>query len=268
MRSFNDELEVSRNESFVYHRELMNKDGSPYIVPLSMTNPHIRITIADETFIAKTRYILNIYLDLNSDMGDSALPKFYMSNPVKLVGKFSTNIPGDEDNLLPTGLPDDVTIYNYAVYYSYDDVTKENVYMRYMHDDVDHWEIYKYEIIVPFGIDITRHWTAKNYVYGIFLMDGVLYIDQMVDTVTEYLCTELSILPEAAHEIASTMTEEELYEFIKQRSGGDVAMIDGREVIIDDEDARWSPYWIVDADYPMLNPAKITVKNDPIGGII
>ena len=221
--------------------------------------------------------MLNIYLDVNTAWGDKPMPRFYMTNPVLWNGDFtSSNIPEGQDNPLPDDLPDYVDKYNYAVYYKYDETTKANIYKIYVEDEQgDDWKTYKYEIMVPFGIDITREWTSKNYMYGIFLMGGILYIDQMVSTVAEYIMEEQEISGEDAYDIAAEMTEEQLYQYILDYSNKDnpkplnkVAKIDGREVIIDRSDDRWSPYWTVDYDYPMLNPSKITVNNDPIGGII
>lgn len=279
MKVFNDDIMISRNESFVYDRYVENKDGSPYIVSSRLTSPMIRISIADETYVSEERYILNRYIDLNSSMTQRALPRFYSTKPIRLMSgetEYATswsNIPGDTYNPLPDDVPEDVTIYNYAVYYIID-ATGVKEYKMYVHgDNEDTWEFYSFRITIPYGVQITRNWTSKNYIYAIYLMDGTLYIDIMRDKVTDILMEEEGVSQEVAYQEALAMTEQELYNEILEYNNKDghvtdVALIDGREVVIDMSDKRWSPYWSVDCNIPMLNPAKITVKNDPIGGLV
>ena len=68
------------------------------------------------------------------------------------------------------------------------------------------------------------------------------------------------------------MTEDELYNKILDHNNKDghvtdVALIEGKEVIMDMDDPRWTPYFTVDLNIPLLNPGKITVRDDPMGGI-
>lgn len=279
MKTYNEDMILSRNESFVFDRLLKNKDGSPYIISMNLTSPMLRFSIADESYPANERYILNRYLSVTDEITKDILPRFYKTQPIRLMSGTDTyatdftNYPGDTYNPIPTNISG-VTKENYAVYYILDS-DGNAIYKRYIQDDSvsGHWESYSLRLIIPFGVEITKEWTSKNYTYGIFLMDGTLYIDVMKTVVAQDIVKHQSISFESAYVLAERMSEQELYNYIlnmNHDNGIDttVALIDGREVIIDMNDPRWSPYWTIDCDIPMLNPAKITVKNDPIGGLL
>ena len=279
MKIYDNDILVSRNECFLYDRKVQNKDGSPYIISIRLTSPMLRFSIADENYPANERYILNRYLSVTDKITKDILPRFYKNQPIRLMSGTDTyatdftNYPGDTYNPIPTDISG-VTKENYAVYYILDS-DGNAIYKRYIQDDTvsGHWESYSLRLVIPFGVEITKEWTSKNYTYGIFLMDGTLYIDVMKTVVAQDIVKHQSISFESAYVLVEKMSEQELYDYIlnmNHNKGIDttVALIDGREVIIDMSDPRWSPYWTIDCDIPMLNPAKITVKNDPIGGLL
>ena len=279
MKIYDNDILVSRNECFLYDRKVQNKDGSPYIISIRLTSPMLRFSIADENYPANERYILNRYLSVTDKITKDILPRFYKNQPIRLMSGTDTyatdftNYPGDTYNPIPTDISG-VTKENYAVYYILDS-DGNAIYKRYIQDDTvsGHWESYSLRLVIPFGVEITKEWTSKNYTYGIFLMDGTLYIDVMKTVVAQDIVKYQSISFESAYVLVEKMSEQELYDYIlnmNHNKGIDttVALIDGREVIIDMSDPRWSPYWTIDCDIPMLNPAKITVKNDPIGGLL
>ena len=277
MKVFDNDFVVSRNEAFVYDRKVENKDGSPFVVSSRLTSPMIRLTVADETYVADDRYILNRYICLCNDMTDDIVPKFYKTQPTQLMSGDGipatnwNNKPGDNYNPVPTDISG-VDKFNYSIYYI--EENDERVYKRYVQDDDinGHWEDYSFRLVIPFDTVITKDWTSKNYVYALFMMDGTLYIDVMKDEVARIIVEQESISFDDAYAKTLSMSEEEMYDIIlgynnKDGDVTDVALIDGREVVIDRTDDRWSPYWSVDCNLPLLNPAKITVKNDPIGGL-
>ncbi len=279
MKTYNEDMILSRNESFVFDRLLKNKDGSPYIISSQLSSPIIRMTVADDNYPSNERYVLNRYLSLKNTINEASIPVFYNTRPIRLMNEngYATSFEGLEpgDTYNPIVVEQGVTKYNYAIYYIVDEYTHKNIYKYYVQDEanIGHWEDYQLRITIPFGVDITKEWTSKNYIYGIFLMDGILYTDVMKTVVAQDIVKHQSISFESAYVLAEKMTEQELYNYILNMNHSDginttVALIDGREVIIDMSDPRWSPYWTIDCDIPMLNPAKITVKNDPIGGLL
>lgn len=278
MKTYNEDMILSRNESFVFDRLLKNKDGSPYIISSRLSSPMIRMTVADDNYPSNERYVLNRYLSLKNTINEASVPVFYNTRPVRLKNEngYATSFeglePGDAYN--PIVVEQGVTKYNYAVYYIVDGNTHENIYKYYVQDEPNtgHWEDYQLRITIPFGVDITKDWTSKNYTYGIFLMDGTLYIKVMLNRVAMIIVEEEGITYNEAYARAELMSEQILYDKILEYNNKDghitdVALIDGKEVIIDRDNEKWSPYWTIDCDIPMLNPAKITVKNDPIGGL-
>lgn len=280
MQVFDNDLVVSRNESFVYDRYIQNKDGSPYIISSQLTSPMFRFTVAGDIYhVDDDRYILNRYLSLKDAITNDVLPKFYCTNPVRLMksetepaSDFSHNYPGDKYNPIPN--INNVNKYNYAVYYVIDPETNIADYRRYekLTGYSGMWVEYSLRIVLPFGVDITSNWVAKNYNYSIYLMDGTSYITIMIDEVARILSEIRGISYSEAHSISENMSEESLYNEIlnynnKDGHITDVAMIDGREIVIDINDDRWSPYWQVDCDIPLLKQATISVKSDSIGGL-
>lgn len=279
MKVYNNDFSISRNESFIYDRLVQNKDGSPYIISSALAHPILRFTISDTSYGVDGRYILNRYLHLDGTISSISVPKFYKTKPIRLMSGKDTyatsfsNIPGDQYN--PIDVPEgavNVDKYNYGVYY----IVNENdekiyKYYKYVSDDQGIWTDYSFRILLPFGVRVTSEWVSKNYVYGIFLMDGELYLDVVKNNVVEILFAEGHERAEALT-IAEQMTEEELYNKIldynnKDGHVTDVALIEGKEVIMNMDDARWTPYFTVDLNIPLLNPGKITVRDDPMGGI-
>ena len=278
MKTYNEDMILSRNESFVFDRLLKNKDGSPYIISSQLSSPMIRMTVADDNYPSNERYVLNRYLSLKNTINEASVPVFYNTRPVRLMNEsgYATSFEGLEpgDTYNPIVVEQGVTKYNYAVYYIVDGNTHENIYKYYVQDEPNagHWEDYQLRITIPFGVEITKDWTSKNYIYGIFLMDGTLYIKVMLNRVAMIIVEEEGITYNEAYARAELMSEQILYDKILEYNNKDghitdVALIDGKEVIIDRDNEKWSPYWTIDCDIPMLNPAKITVKNDPIGGL-
>lgn len=280
MQVFDNDISIARNESFVYDRFVQNKDGSPYIISSQMSSPMLRFTVAaDEYHVSDDRYVLNRYLSLKDAITNDILPKFYCTNPICLMKSateratdFEDNIPGDEFNPIPD--INGVNRYNYAVYYIVDPVSSKITYKRYAQIDENsgEWRDYSFRIVLPFGVDITNEWVARNYTYDIYMMDGTSYVSVMVDEVARILAEELNIPFVSAHEQSELMTEQQLYDKILEYNNKDghvtdVAMIDDKEVVIDMSDDRWSPYWQVDCDIPLLKSAKISVKSDAIGGL-
>lgn len=278
MRVLDNDIIISRNESFVYDRKIENKDGSPYIISSRLTLPMLRFTVAADIYhVSDDRYILNRYLNLGDQLSDTVIPKFYCTNPIPLMknelevaNSFSDGTPGDANNPIPELL--NVDKYNYALYYIIDPDTHQRVYRRLINaDDTDVWTEYTFRLVLPFDVDITSKWVSRNYNYSIYLMDGTSYITVMIDEVARIL-SEGDLSYSEAHSVAENMTEQELYDEIlsyNNRDGHitDVALIGGKEVIIDMSDERWSPYWQVDCDIPLLKFAKISISNDSIGGL-
>lgn len=278
MRVFDNDIVISRNESFVYDRKIENKDGSPYIISSRFTSPMFRFTVAADLYhVSDDRYVLNRYLKLGDQLSGVNIPKFYCTNPIPLMknalevaNSFTEGVPGDSNNSIPDIL--NVNKYNYAIYYIVDPDTHQRVYKRLEKaGEVDIWTDYSLRIVLPFDIDITSKWSSRNYNYGIYLMDGTSYVTVMIDEVSRIL-SEGEMSYDDAHSIAENMSEQELYDEIlsyNNRDGHvtDVALIDGKELVIDITDERWSPYWQVDCDIPLLKFAKISIGNDSIGGL-
>lgn len=160
MKTYNNELSVTRGESFTLDFEVKNPDGSPYIVSSRLLNPHWLITVANSRYNQLNRYLLNKWLKVN-DLG------FISTNAIKYDGDFADNTYPD------TAYGDNSGYANAAVYYN----DAGYKYFKFTNPgDTAHqgmWVDYKApRIIVPYDSDETALWTEQDYLYNIALVDG------------------------------------------------------------------------------------------------
>lgn len=159
MKTYNNELSVTRGESFTLDFEVRNPDGSPYIVSSRLLNPYWLVTVANSRYNQLNRYSLNQWLKVNS------------------LGFISTNAiayPGETFGAYPdVNYGDNEEYANAAVYY----IGNEYKYFKFTTPgDTAHqgtWVDYTApRIIVPFDSADTSKWTEQDYLYNIALVDG------------------------------------------------------------------------------------------------
>ena len=151
MRNLNYELIINRNETFTLDFEIVNQDGSPYIVSKYLKNPHVLITISSVNKLSKP-YVCNYWLKLNE------LPKFEYTQPVE-VDDFDNYPFVNEDEHL-TG---DVAVF----VKTNADGTKIYKYWK----NGEYYD-YSFRIVKRFSVEDTSVLTAQNYEYTIKLVTG------------------------------------------------------------------------------------------------
>lgn len=254
MKTLNNELFVTRNETFTMDKTIENKDGSPYIISKELKNPYFLITISDSKYEQNKRYLYNKWLNLSN------FPRFKNTIPIDLTSiKSSEN--GEtkynsfeqhkeeyvvtEDNLVISGWIKDKFISSYI----YDDVffvEKDGIKIyKYWCPIENDWKIYKCRFTTTFSQNITKNWTGQNYIYSITLVSGI--------TNKEYLIEEC-IKNNIDYDVDYTVKH--LYDLLLKYN---IKLIDTFDI-----DKALANYDVV---YPILLPTKITVSSDIRGGL-
>lgn len=184
MQVRNNELIVTRGESFTMSKKVQNRDGSPYIISSELENPHFLITVSSSLYDVNDRYVLNKWLNLKN------FPRFKHTQPVDLSRyglTFNDNtlpfidLDGDGKNNDFTG--DETSGYaNIAIFYEKDQngVTKYK-YWEY-NDNIEgnyggRWVDYECPIVTTYSSDDTKLWDIGTYFYQILLVD--VYGDEL-----------------------------------------------------------------------------------------
>ena len=161
MRNLNYELTITRGESVDLDFEIVNGDGSPYILYKRLTNPHVVITIVS-TYNSVTPYYCNYWLDLKS------YPKFDHTEPLP-VRDFASYPPykpdGEQYDFDDENLVGDVAVF----VFTNDKGVKEYKYWR----DGEYVD-YSLRLVKNFSVKDTSELVSQNYMYNIHLLAGDL----------------------------------------------------------------------------------------------
>lgn len=190
MRNNDNNLIISRNETFTMDRVVQNRDGSPYIVSSQLNNPHILITVSSSKYRQANRYLKRFYLPVPKEL------TFYQTNPIDIKSLRRT-IASDPftdfpDNL--TVLKDDTTgkLVFLSAYYEGNLVSfevndavfcRENddgtISYKYWSPTVSNsvgsngeWVDYEFRFVRTFDSDFTSKLVEQTYYYCIELVAG------------------------------------------------------------------------------------------------
>lgn len=253
MRAYNNEIEISRNESFSIDKIIKNKDGSPYIISNKLRNPYFLVSVSTTTYEQKNRKVYNKWLNLMD------MPRFTNTVPVNLKS-LMTQANGDiprydsfEDITAVQeidGFPDILAygyVGNYLFYYTPEDavfyIEDESGNRVYKYWDGE-WKEYSCRIVTAYDTYITREWVGQNYVYSIDLVSGTSTREYLLDIAEDY---DISI---------HGMTNEEAYNILLNKGVKFTANFKlDREIIV------------FDTYKPILKPKKLTVSSNILGGL-
>ena len=88
MNIIGNDIYITRGEAFALDFDIVNKDGSPYILHKDLENPHLLITITSNVYEQDERYLANYWIDLSDE------PKFVNTRPIK-VSSLNAYPPSD-----------------------------------------------------------------------------------------------------------------------------------------------------------------------------
>lgn len=254
MVSRNNDIKISRNETFDIDKIIKYQDGSPYIVSNKLNNPYILVSVASTIYAQKDRKVYNKWLSLKDT------PMFTNTTPINLKslmteanGNISRYNSFNDITMLQTidGLPDILAygyVGNYIFYYTPRDavfyIEDEEGIRTYKYWD-NGWKDYEFRIVTSFGIDMTSEWTGQNYVYSIDLVSGI--------STREYL---VSLAENNNIYVDITTTNEELYNQLINEGVNFIETFNlEREIVV------------FDICKPILKPKKLTVSSTILGGL-
>lgn len=159
MRTYNNELSVTRGETFTMDFVVKNPDGSPYIVSSSLLRPFWLITVANTRYTQENRYVLNTWMPVEC-------LRFKSTTAVKIDSFDDNTHPdfeyGDADTYDNSAVYTDGVSYKYWKYNEPVDAAKSGTWVEYIAP----------RIIVPYDVEDTKLWTEQEYLYSIALIDG------------------------------------------------------------------------------------------------
>lgn len=255
MRAYNNDVEISRNETFSLDKIIKCKDGSPYIVSNQLNNPYFLVSVSTTRYEQKDRKVYNKWLDLKD------FPKFVETVPVDLKSLMTEpngnvsryNSFDDITELISIDTKTDILAYGYVgsylFYYKFDDavfyIEDENGEKTYKYWSVDGWKEYTCRIVTAYTIDITSKWTEQNYVYSIDLVSGTSVREYLIN-----LCNENNI------DFTDENSNEDLYNELNNKGVTFVNNFNLDRLIT-----------IFDMVKPILKPKKLTVSSNIQGGL-
>ena len=239
MKIHNHEVIVHRNETFSLSKNVLNKDGSPFIISNKFNSPYWLITISSARYNQTNRYVYNRWLDIKT------VPRFEITKPIDLK---SIDVEYEYSDMIPSGYEGDETsgYANIAVFYDSGENPRTYKYWVYDNNDAGdysgHWETYYCNITTTFTKTITSEWTEQTYYYGILLVDGIDTLSYLKDTCEKY---QLKV----SNDIQ--LMYETLLKFLPES----VAKISDLN----------RPLIEINHSYPILNPTKMSVQSNMKG---
>jgi hypothetical protein len=185
LKTFNNEIEIHKGESFTIDKTIENRDGSPYIISSRLSNAYFLITIASSKYYQSDRYIKNYWLSLAN------FPRFLCTKPIDLSSiKVSATSDESKYDDFPSGqLLEGYVDGQYVKYDSADDAVFYRILdngrreYKYFSTVQMNWINYSCRLVKTFSSSDTSELVEQNYVYGIKLISGVSF-DEHSETKT------------------------------------------------------------------------------------
>ena len=141
------EIIVHRGETFTLDMNIKNRDGSPFIIDKTITNPYLLISIASSKYSQSTRYLSNWWLDL------SHIKKFSSTIPVKISDFTKDRLAADEG------------VHNYVY-------TDGKGNYKYWDENTQTFNDYSFRVTKAFAYNETKEWVSRSYDYSVTFIAG------------------------------------------------------------------------------------------------
>lgn len=246
MKTYKNEVSITRGETFTLDNYLVNKDGSPYIVSKHLSNPYWLLSISNSAYPQEGRYLKNYWLDVDNVKFDTtvAIPltafKTGPTSVTPLYTKFS-----DVPSLPITGYLNGnmVTIEDGTDCVLYEEDVEGRIY-KYYNDETQTWEDYDCRLIKAFSREDTSQLSSQKYVYSIQLVSGVTTFDYLVNLAAEH------DVPNVSNDLTKIYNE-----------------LVNKGVTFPSQFDVSQPLAIIDTSYVILEPTLMKVTNDLKGDI-
>lgn len=159
MKVFGNLISIQRGEEFTIDFTLVNKDDTPYIIPIELPIPYILITVGSNSFNTENAYVLNQWCDLTHSprFQSTEIEAYTGTTPSDYYEEGNTSILGEGSGA--------VIYYNKCVFYNSTDG-------KYYYYTENGYVEYSFSVRVAFSTDITSEWWAQQYTYDITLVSG------------------------------------------------------------------------------------------------
>ena len=243
MKTRGNEITIFRGEEFTIDKEIVNPDGTPFIVGEAFVNPCWLISITDSLYQQNGRVTRNYWLPIELFRPDY--------NRVFHLSELCYNPDGTPGDGQPAYRSfDDITAFPLTGYWNGQFVSIPAAWCVFECDgkyryyfDVDDWYKYSCNIVNTFTSSDTRTWKPQDYIYTIQLVAGEKMLSHLI-----HLCNERGILPSGSKETLYNKLIESGYVF--------------------PEDFDLNNYlYSIDGAYPILSPTRLTVVEYAQGGI-
>lgn len=165
MRTIGNNIVVTRGEVFVLARDIVYRNGAPYVLRSQLENPYLLITISSNTYRMKGKYFRRYWLDL------STYPAFDTAEVKDIT----------EEQLTSNTLPDNYTAT--TCIYRFVTTAGESEYYRYVGTSPNGtYQSYSFSFVKTFLNTDTRDWIESNYLYEIQIVSGQKTVDYVTNT--------------------------------------------------------------------------------------
>lgn len=165
MKTIGNNIVVTRGEVFVLARDVVYRNGAPYILRSQLENPYLLITISSNTYRMQGKYFRRYWLDL------STYPAFDKAEIKDIT----------EEQLTSNTLPEDYT--ETTCIYRFVTTAGESEYYRYVGTSPNGtYQTYSFSFIKTFLNTDTRDWIESNYLYEIQIVSGQKTVDYVTNT--------------------------------------------------------------------------------------
>lgn len=165
MKTIGNNIVVTRGEVFVLARDVVYRNGAPYVLRSQLENPYLLITISSNTYRMQGKYFRRYWLDL------STYPAFDKAEVKDITEEQLTS------NTLPDGYTETTCIYRFVT------TAGESEYYRYVGTSSNGtYQSYSFSFVKTFLNTDTRDWIESNYLYEIQIVSGQKTVDYITNT--------------------------------------------------------------------------------------
>ena len=268
METFNNDIEIQQGENFNMDVLLSasNLEYIPFIISSQRKNPFFVITIASTKYEKNMRYVHSWWNDIVN--GEHPIPTFYQTTPIDLgelvAAPITPEFAVQDDNEHGIRYLYQYTLESEAIDEKVGHKPYHYIYVDYSTGiSVIHNDDYECKIIQNFSSDITRLWSAQNYMYQITLLDGKTNKEVILATYEKYGLTHpdfpIPRKPNGELYSADEQWGESEQEYIK--SAYSYIKRQWPNLLQPDIDAD-SPLYYINSPETIISPSKLTVNNN------
>lgn len=163
MRIYRDRIEVERGETWTYDVDIVNNDGSPFVISNKFVNPYFLLTVSYTKYSMHGRYLKNYWCPV-----DDTYLRFYVTTPIELANQTmspSQALTGALLEQYTRHINGGGTESNFAIY---------KINGNYYYWNGTSYEEYITPFTITFPYSDTITWIEQEYEFAMKFVDGNL----------------------------------------------------------------------------------------------